>query len=264
LQLDTDTGGETAIVAWSASGAAEGRATVTVAGDDRRPVVWELRADAVAPGLVDALVLDFSEPLLLASLTEAQFAVSSESAALGFSVDVAGDARTVRLVLDVPHALDDGALVVTAWSTAGLAVRDLAGNKLDGTFSGEASSFIGVWGVAGAGPDVLDCGVDLGRFTPDGDPGSAFEADAVRFDAAAASTPAHWWVTVTGPDGGVRWRERSEASSSDFVWSWDGRDRDGAVVDAGFYRLTVDARDGFGNRGGACSAVVQVVQHAGY
>lgn len=240
-------GGPATVHAWAT--AASGELTVDMVGDARRPRVWSVdpRGDTLVN--VDTVVMGFSEAIGTASA--ADFSVTGPATVTVSDLVLVGD--TAWLTLTPPA---DGTLGL--WTvTASQDLRDTSGLRLDGERTGLASDHVSRFGdIPSTAPPVDTCAVDLSRFRPDGDPGTGEESDEVQLSFSAASSPAEWVVTVWSADGELLRHEILDGSATG--WSWDGRTDSEGVVDAGTYTLEVDADDGFGNRGGACSTTVQV------
>ncbi len=250
------TGGDVRVVAWSQDGAAIGEAQGALVGDLRAPTVWEMSPSGDTLGVVSAVVLQFSEPLLAGTIDGAAFAVEGPDAPGLTAIPSEGD-RVVTLLLDPPVDASDGVF----WVTAAEALQDTSGNPLDGEGAGEASPFVGAFGdLPSEAPAMLACEVDLSVFTPDGDPGPDADADAVALTLQAESAPARWVITVQGAHGVVqvaRVVEDGEHTS----WAWNGTDATGRVVPGGAYTLRGATEDAWGNSSAACERVVEVRQH---
>lgn len=253
----SDDGGTATIVVEAFDGEARGEVSIEVSGDDRRPVVFAQSPTGYVTGLVDTVTLRFSEPLLESSITTTPFTLTDATGEAipldAATLDAAGD--EVTLWLSTPVDAADGPFSVNA-STA---VRDEAGNRLDGAWSGAASAYAGSFGGTGVGPAAVSaCSSSASALRPDGDDGSGVEAEAVTLTASASATPT-WWIRTVSRRGGTLVRvEPVLASSSAVTWTWDGRDATGRVVDDGMYLLRTDTEDAFGERGGACTVTVDV------
>ncbi len=249
------TGGVLTIRAGTASGSALGTAQVAVTGDDKRPIVWSQTPAGDASGMVDRVVLRFSEPLLETSVTPSTFTIGGPSSVSVADAALVGD--TVTLLLDVPVDAAAGLWTVTAVSSAGPAVRDVAGNKLDGAYNGTVSSYVGTFGaLPSAAPALRGCAADLSVIHPDGDDGPAAEADFVHVALDAAAQPAWWVISVENDAGALVRRDYVAALAAQETWTWDARDGSEKVADWGVWRLVVETDDGQGNRGGPCTSNV--------
>jgi hypothetical protein len=172
------------------------------------------------------------------------------------SRSVAGDGRSVTVTPDVPLNGAGGvySLVVTD------DVRDPAGNRLDGEWTGSRGSFLVEWGdVPALAWDLTGCSADLSRLTPDGDPGAAEEADELTITPVATAMPDWWWWRVEDA-GGTRYRS-DRADGADATFTWDARGDDGFVVASGDYVLLVAGIDAYGNTTPDCRLSVTVQQH---
>ena len=253
-----ETGGLAEIHAWSASGAALGRADVDVVGDNRRPVVWSQDPSGETLTMVSEVRIVFSEPMLAGQLEPSNFACTGPSPALVDSVaSAAGDTEAV-LTLAAPVDGAAGTWTVTVADD----VRDAAGNRLDGTWSGNASAFVGSFGAVVDSGDVVSCAPILpegGWFRPNGDDGVGGESDVVTVDITTAVAPAWWVLSVTDRQTGVLLRRDYLVPSGAFdTMTWDGRDATGGIVDNGDYEIRVEPEDGLGNRGAGCTVVAWI------
>lgn len=255
LSASATTGGTATIQVGTASGSASGTAFVPITGDDRRPIVWSQTPSGDTAGFVDQVELRFSEPLLDTSVTPSTFTIGGPGSVSVADAVLVGD--TVTLVLDGPIDAAAGLWTVTAVSSAGPAVRDLAGNKLDGAYNGTVSSYVGAFGaLPSAAPAVLGCAVDLPVIHPDGDDGPGAEADFVHVALDAEGQPEWWVISVETSAGTVVRRDYVSAIAAQETWTWDARDGSEKVVDPGVWRLVVETDDGQGNRGGTCASSV--------
>jgi hypothetical protein len=254
------TGGAGRVHAAVFSGAALGDAEFLATGDDARPIVWSQSPSGDTAGLVDTVILGFSEPMLDASVVVSSFAITGPDPASIATATLSSDGRTVTLGLTAPIDAGAGTWSVTGVSTPTSGLRDEAGNRLDGTWTGAPTSYVGTFGdlPAAIGP-VLSCSTDQDAFRPDGDDGAGPEADAVQFAFDAAATPVWWVVSVEDAAGAVIRRTWFPGTAPAGSFAWDGRDQGGRIVAAGGYTLRVDADDGFGNRGGDCATAARVV-----
>ncbi len=252
-------GGPGALWAWSEDGAAGGRAEVTVTGDLLRPHVLAQDPVGTVSGMIDSVLLTFDEPLQFSSVTAGNFSVTGPVPITVVSADLDVTGTEVLLTLGAPVDADAGVYSVTAWSNPSLAVRDEAGNRMDGAWLGAASSYVGAFGAL---PDtrvaVSTCAVSPVLFRPDGADGPDQEADTVEFTFEASETPERWvlsvWDTELSP---VREAVVQGVGISE-SWIWDGRDRTGRVVPGGNYMLEVSAEDASGNLGLPCTVPVTV------
>lgn len=257
------TGGMATLQLWVPSGAAGAWVSVDAIGDDRRPMVWSQSPLGEELGLVDEVVLAFSEPLLPASVAPAFFAISGPTSVGILSAGLEAADQEVRLVLDTTVDGMAGAWLVTATQD----VRDASGNRLNGDYSGSASDYQGTFGDVSVPIDVVSCGeasTSRSLFRPDGDDGLDNEADFISIPLTTASAPAWWEVSVYEETTGVLvQRERVTPLGSVDSWSWDGRDASDRVVHNGQWTIDVIPVDGVGNSGLGCSVDVTVDNRLG-
>jgi len=253
------TGGELMLAAKTGNGSALGSAAVSVTGDAMRPTILDQQPRGLTTGLVDTVVLEVSEALLPSSVESdppVNFTLTGPSV-----VDIV-DAQlvdtTITLTLSPPADADAGAWLLTVSDN----VRDTAGNRLSGDWSGARSDYTGAFGDVGAVPAAVTCPlvVPSGGFRPDGDDGVGVEADEVEVSIESLTAPAWWVVDVTDELGALVVQDWAVPAGAVDAWSWDGRDAAGFVVPAGTYTLFVRPDDGFGNRGAGC-VVQTVVEH---
>lgn len=254
--LDTSAGGlqdtQLSVVATVPGGGARGELLLPLTGDAIRPVVLDAAPVGSSTERHDTFSFTFSEPLLPGSVTPAAFTLGGVPAA---SVAVSGAEVTVSAASPLDGAFGPHVL------TVGSGVRDLAGNRLAGEWSGRPAPWTSAFGgftVAPAGPQCGEVIPGTLRFRPDGDDGLDEEADELIIGLSAAAAPA-WWVVEVHDDAG----ERVDAdwvvplAALDAV-AWDGRGFDGAVRPPGRYEIAVSADDGLGNRSAACVVSVQL------
>lgn len=248
--------GMLSIDAWTPLGTALGATDVLVSGDAVRPTILDQAPRGIAGGLVDTVVLDASENLLPSSVDPSHFSWSGPYAVAVTDANLVAD--QITLTLSPAADADAGAWLLTISDD----VRDEAGNRLSGDWSGDRAPYVGAFGVVGATPDPVSCPtvVPAGAFRPDGDDGEGGEVDRVTLSLESASAPA-WWVAEIHDASGTlvvqRWLVPAGPSDE---WSWDARDEAGFVVPGGTYTLTVRSDDGFGNRGAGC-VVQTTVEH---
>lgn len=260
LTVDTSGGisdGTLTLTAWVPSGAAGGSLQLPLVGDNLYPTVEAQQPTGQTLGLIPEIVLTFSEPLLASSVVPAHFSVTGPAVATVDSAVLEPSGDEVRLVLDAP--VDAGAgtwLVVVSGD-----VRDLAGNRLAGDWETPASDYYGAFGDISGPVDAVTCPAlspASGIFRPDGDPGADSESDQITFELDSPLAPAWWVVEISTPDGTLiaqQWRV--PLGPIDTV-SWDGRGKDGFVVDNGTYTVQISPDDGLGNRGSGCDLAVSV------
>jgi hypothetical protein len=245
-----ESGGVATIRAWTDE--AGGSASVTLSGDNLRPVVWSQDPSGETADLVDEIRLVMSEPLLDTSVLVDRFEVSG---GVVESVMLEDAGNVVLLTLE--EAVDG---VLAGYSVAvSKNVRDVAGNRLDGTWAGVADEYLGAFGnVANTASAAEGCTPDTSVFSPDGDDGFDGEADGVVVPLTSVATPAWWLLSVVDETDTLVYRTRVSGTSAS-QWRWNGRDASEQVVDAGRYTIEVDAEDSAGNLGGACNAAVDLV-----
>ena len=248
------TGGEVILRAYSEQGAAQGEATLEAVGDDARPEVWWMTPAGDALTTVDEVTLRFSEPLLESTVTTGAFGISGPGAASVDAVALVGDDDEVTLSVSSLDA-SLGTWVVTASDT----LRDAAGNRLSGDWSGASADFVGVFGdLPTAAPAVTRCEPASEAFRPDGDDGAGAEADSVALTVEAGSRPDRWMMTVADEDGAVLVVSVQSATAATETLTWNGLDAAERVVENGTYTLAIEAVDTDDNRSAACEASVQV------
>lgn len=248
------TGGTASLVAWTPTGAIEGSASVGLQGDALRPVVWGWDPAGGVSGIIDQVTVTFSEPLLLSTVRTNNASVSGPSSALVSSFEPQGDGSEAVLFFDPPIDADLGLHTITL--TDGM--RDTAGNRLDGEYSGLASAWTGGVGGTSLVDPVQSCVQSVQLFKPDGDDGALREADQVAISFDSLSLPAWWVASVYEGSGALIRRSFLLPTATSGAWSWDGRDESGGIVDNGVYRIEIDAEDGIGNLGGPCVRSVTV------
>ena len=250
-------GGDTLVAAWVEGGAAYGEAAIGLVGDHLRPVVLEQEPAGDTVGDIDVVEITFDEALW--NVAPALFSITGPDTVTIADV-VAVDDRVVRIELEEPVTAEAGVWTVGVRAD----LRDLAGNRLDGAWSGAASDYALPFGdLPSAATPVDSCEPDTYTFRPDGDDGAGEEADEVVLTLTTATAPAWWVVRVEGDGEEVVAHARVPGAGSVESWAWDGRDARGAIVDDGLYSVVVDSEDADGNRGGACSTVVSVDNRIG-
>ncbi len=251
--IDVTMGGAAEVTIASPTGGGSGVRQLSFLGDDRLPWVYSQAPHGDTTGQVSSVSLVFSEPMLDATMVPANFEVTGpETTAITGVTEVSPASWT--LTLDPPVSADAGVYTVRATQE----LRDEAGNRLDGTYGGAATDWVGTFGAIPGGPDPVTCSTDISRFRPDGDPGAGEEADTFRVDLTTTSLPAWWVATVRDGSDDIVFRRRLVPVGIADAWSWNGRDITERVVDDGTYTVTVEPEDGFGNRGSGCSVSVQV------
>jgi hypothetical protein len=249
--LSTETGGTGRLYVWSESGASYGIAEVLFEGDSRLPYVWSQDPSGQETGTISQVRFRFSEALDASTITLGNFLINGAEPALV----AIGAADEVIIDLDSPVV---GSL--SGWEVSvSKEVRDLAGNRLAGTWSNVAESYLGYFGDYMPSVDTVDlCDVEPALFRPDGDDGVGDEGDFVSVHIESLSAPVWWMVTVSDSYGVWIVREFVGASLNTADWLWDARSSDGQIVDDGAYQIQTQAMDGFGNLSSPCTAQVEV------
>lgn len=249
------TGGTATITAWVPGGSAGGVLEIDVVGDSRSPQIWTQTPIGTTTVGFDLVTLEFSEPMLADNIVPANIVLAGPTAVDVADVELQADQRTALVLLDgVADPLQgDWSLTVTD------DVRDAAGNRLDGAWSGVPGEYLSlVTQTAASAPDVLSCSLSGSVIAPDGDDGVGEEADQVVLSFEAEAVPHAWGLSVVDAGGEVYDREvRSTISAAD-SWTWDGRGADEALVPTGTWNLTVVGKDALGNEGGACVQQVTI------
>lgn len=231
-----------------------GESSLSVTGDAVRPQVLSVSPSGSTSDLSEITVL-FSEPMRAATITATEVQLNGPTGLVNVGLALSSGGETLTITPDGPQP-------VGAYSLSlGLGLRDDAqGNRLDGEWSGAASSFtVQLGDLLDASPAVLACGLSSLQFTPDGDPGLGVEADEVDLSLVGAAIPSWWWLTVTDASENLVWSWRSTGTNAGL--SWDGRDLDGRIVAPGSYRLDARAIDSFGNIGDPCTQWAEVAAH---
>lgn len=254
----TSHGGEGLLHLGREAESAYGSVAMTFTNDSVRPRVLALEPAGSLGGTVAEFELQFSEDLLAASLSASLIRLvspSGELVPLGTSdYLLMGD----RLWIEPPTSLD---MELGTWQVViDSAVRDVDGNRLDGTWTGVRSSFSRQFGdVADSAPDLLSCEAERSTLRPDGDDGAGEEAELITIQVVADGLADWWRLRILDPAGEealVSWV--STTSSDAALLSWDGRDGAGRVVDGGEYRVQVTAADTYWNEGEPCELTLTV------
>lgn len=237
----------------SADGGAYGAAEVTTTQDGVRPTVVSMTPSGRIVDDVSTITVVFTEPMYTTNLSAATVQLAGPSGTVGTTLSMSADLGTLTITPTWPVHGADGTFALTLSSN----VRDRAGNRIDGAWSGSASSFTGTFGaVVDSGPTMSSCTTDLSLFRPDGDPGAAAEADEVTMTPLAATIPDAWsWSVVDDTGAHVR---SGHADGTVATLAWDGRGDDGRVVASGDYTMRARAVDAQGNHSPWCEAAVQV------
>lgn len=246
--------GTATLFAGTASRGAFGEVAVVVTQDSERPTVVLVNPSGTDTGTIEEIEVVFSEALLSSTVSNVGLVGPSGTVLTTALLDV----DTLTLTPQAP--LDGSAGTYTL--TVGSGVRDLAGNRLDGTFSGAAGDFSTTFGdVANTLPLLAGCSLDRSEFMPDGDDGTGEHADSVALTPVAATSPTWWQLLVLGDSGD--WVRSAWTVGSLTTVVWDGRGDDGFVADAGTYTLSLSAIDAQGNVGAVCDERVVINQTVG-
>lgn len=235
------------LYAGSASAGGYGEASIAVTQDSARPHVIEVIPAGTTSATVESVVVRFDEAIL--ESTVSNVTLTGPAGAVTVTRELDGDTLTLTPADPVDAA--SGTFTVTASSS----VRDEAGNRLDGSWSGSAGGVSTVFGaVADTLPSTLGCTSSDDVFRPDGDDGAGDERDDFTLTPLASGAPTWWWLHVEDAGGdGVR-DLRVDGSST--TASWDGRADDGLVLPGGEYQVILSAIDAQDNTAEVCTAWV--------
>ena len=236
----------------SESGGGYGAASISVLDDSVRPTVVSATPSGTWSGTVSALTVEFSEPMLAANFTASTVALTGPSGNQPIALLLSNDERTLTVTPTTPLDAGSGTFVLSLTSN----VRDTAGNRLSGDWSGSSAAWSVPFGAVANTAPTGSCLEPTPTFRPDGDDGLGAEADRLSIGLSASSTPTWWALTVSDADGVPVLRTR-DAGSANSV-SWDARSDDGLVVPPGDYTVTIDAIDATGNASSVCDAGVVV------
>ncbi|MFT6820211.1 MAG: hypothetical protein ACJATT_004035 [Myxococcota bacterium] len=254
-----ETGGAGIVVVRTASGSGADVVPIVITGDTVHPQVASVVPSGLVTAPVNVIVVTFTEPMLATSIVPESFRIDGPTDVAVAQVVRALDGRSVALT-PVP-AIDpaDGTFSVVVTRDT----RDVAGNRLDGTYTDESFDFVIPIGAV-PGPELgpAGCSVDTFRIRPDGDDGTGHEADGATLSWTGGETPLWWVLDVLTLDGRRVRTATIPASASDAQWWWNGRDDSQRVVQDGDYRVGVDARDEHGNRIIGCTAAVSIDNEA--
>lgn len=255
---NTPNGGQADVLAWVESGAGFGSTSVVIDDDNLRPVVWSQTPSGVALGLVSSIDVTLSEPVQAGSLNPTDFDLVGPAPVAIDTVSLSPDERTITVDLVSPA---DGSL--GAWTlTVPDVVRDIAGNRLSGDWSGNRADYMGTFGAVAATVDPVSCLSTTpasATFRPDGDDGIGIEADFLSIAVSSVVAPAWWEIAIepTGSGSPLLVDRVVPVGASDAI-EWDGRDGEGRIVDNGSFDVTITPVDGVGNRGTGCTVATQV------
>ncbi len=239
-----------------ASGEAFGAADVVVTGDSVRPVVVSVTPVGTWTDAVSEVTVAFSEPMFAANFTALAVSLTGPDGAITTALAVSSDGRT--LTVTPTDTLDPAAGTYTL--TLSTNVRDVAGNRLSGDWSGNSASWTSTFGdvPSTVGDLGAACSFGASAIRPDGDDGDGAEADVVDMTLSATTAPSWWSLAVTSPEGDRLLTTRVAGARTD--WSWDARGEDGRIVAEDSYEVVVSAVDVSGNEGEACAKTVVVSQ----
>lgn len=236
----------------SESGGGYGAASITVLDDGVRPTVVSATPAGTWSGTVSELTVEFSEPMLAANFTASTVALTGPAGNLSIALALSNDDRTLTVTPATPLDAGSGTFVLSLTSN----IRDAAGNRLSGDWSGSSAA----WSVPfGAVTDETPTGscVELATtFRPDGDDGAGVDADQVAIALTSSASPTWWALTVSDADGVPVLRTRDPGTGSSVTWY--ARSDDGLVVPAGAYTVSIDAVDSNGNASTVCETPVVV------
>ncbi len=249
--------GTATVRAGVSSGAAYGSASAAVVGDEIRPRVVDIEPVGLFLGDVDDVVVTFSEPLWASTVDTSRITLTDPSG-LAVPLDNVSLSSTARVITATPTMPMNG--TSGTWSlTVSSALRDDAGNRLDGQWTGAAASLTTRFGdVISSAPDLASCSPSSGTIRPDGDDGAGPEADSLTVAVAATATPV-WWRLDVFDDNNTRVAQRvTPGTSSSTSVAWNGRGDDGLVVPNGDYDASVEALDADLVSGAHCAFSVRV------
>ncbi len=239
------------VYAGSSSAGAFGTATVEVTQDSERPHVLSVQPAGAWSAAVDEVVITFDEPMLAGTIS----AVTLTGPSGAITVTASLDGNVLTLVPTSPIDVSMGAFVVDLPSS----LRDEAGNRLDGDWSGGAAAAAATFGnVANTLPATAGCTLSAAAFVPDGDDGAATEADRVSFTPLSASSPSWWELQVLEASGASVRTLRTDGVSLSLAW--DGRADGGAVAAAGTYQAALYVIDAADNRASVCVKSIELNQ----
>lgn len=254
--FDSGFDGTGTVYAGSAGGGAFGSDSVLVTGDTALPTVLEVSPSGREPGSIPTVTVTFSEAMNASLFTSLYLSLTGPSGAVPADFSYSSDFTTVVLTPDTE--LDGDSFVYTLVLSQNL--RDLAGNRLDGEWSGVRRSATFTFGyLPDTLPEISSCAASVAAFTPDGDDGGDAEADAVQVTPTATAPPTWWWLQVYDV-AGARVRSARAVGTESQV-PWDGRGDDGIVQGSGGYGLALAPIDASGNVGGPCEVSVDIQQH---
>ena len=230
---------------------AYGTVGVSVTQDSARPHLIDAEPAGIWSDTVEELRLTFDEALLESTIT----GVTVTGPDGDVPVTAALSDTVLVLTPATPIEAATGAFTVNLPSS----LRDLAGNRLDGAWTGAAAATTVSFGdVADSLPTLAGCAAGATEFRPDGDDGAATESEEIEITPVASASPS-WWELQVVDDAGATVRTARFAGTTAGV-SWDGRSDDGRVAPAEEYSLVVSAVDAADNRATACTRGVRLAQ----
>jgi hypothetical protein len=250
-----DVGGAATLYADVPSEAAQGVEVVQLLGDRRPPHVWSQDPKGGIAVPYNTVVLGFSEPLDPLFVSTSGFSVTGQSAPNLVQVIWQASPPEATLVLDAN--LQPGQAYVVLANTQ---LRDLAGNRLDGAWTGAGTGYTGPVGVATNVSPIVTCSLSTPEFRPDGADGAGREADFVELSWIAGSSPAWWVIEVLDDADEVVEVQYLVPGGLVDSWTWDGREAGGRIVDPGPWTVRVAAEVNLGDRSLPCERVVDLKQ----
>lgn len=237
--------------AGTATLAAHGSVSVEVTQDSARPHLVDAEPAGIWTDPVDAIRLTFDEALLASTLSGVT--VTGPSGDVPVTTALSG--TMLVLTPSTPIDTSAGAFTIDVPSS----VRDEAGNRLDGDWSGAAAAATVHFGdVADSLPTLAGCVVGETEFQPDGDDGVGSEADSISVTPVASADPTWWELRVVDQTGATVRTSRVDGATGSATW--DGRGDDGLVLPQANYSLVVSAVDAADNRATACTRAVDLAQ----
>jgi hypothetical protein len=264
IQVDTDFGGRIHVTIRSDQVGGRGRLLTTSnrnERDARGSVGYIFSGSTSTPRVVDFGPSGFSD--LPPPRFSARFDKPMNPSTLTAAVQLVGDRSgpvpgsahydTVhRTLIFIPDALCDPTNQVYTLSISASAT-DAWGNPLQAPFEWTFGA------VADAVPPTVNCrGETHDRFSPDGD--NHEDVSELRADLADDVGLKLWRIEIYSPEGLlVRTLIAGQTQNqNDVKLAWDGRDRDGLLVDNARYDYRVTAVDAAGNVSATCTESVEV------
>jgi len=264
IQVDTDYNGRITVTIQADTRGGEGRlltASNRPERDARGAVRYSFSGSTSTPRVVEFGPSGFSDlpPPRFSARFDKPMNPSTAAAAIKLTGDksgpVAGSAHydgDHRTLVFVPDSLINPAGEFYTLSIASSA-SDSWGNQMAAGFEWKFGA------VADAVPPTVNCrGESKETFSPDGD--GHDDTSDLRADLADDVELALWRIEIFSPEGLlVRTLIAAQTSNhNDVKLPWDGRDRDGLLLDNGTYDYKVTAVDADGNVSAACTDSVTV------